>query len=150
MKNFQLLFLLVFSLLLVSCSSDDNNPAEAQSPLNGKWEIFQSLTGGSSPYSLEVNLNLTFSGNVVSGSGTIIHSQTSGGATFTVTIQDNISGSYNDPNINITVSNSSEGSSFTYNGTWNTKNVSFTGTVTINDGNEVSTYESVSLFKNND
>lgn len=149
MKIYKSILLFVFTLLFVSCSNDDDNPTETQSPLNGNWEISQSVTGGSSPYSLDVNLNLTFSGNVVSGSGTIIHSQTSGGTTFTVTLQNSISGSYSDPNINITLSNSSAGSSFTYNGTWNTKNVNFTGTVTINDGNEVSTYESVSLFKNN-
>ena len=148
MKIIQSLFLLVFSLLLISCSSDDDSPTETQSPLNGKWEISQSITGGSSPYSLEVSMNLTINGNVVSGSGTIVHSKTSGGATFTVTIQDDISGSYNDPNINITSSSGDD--SFTYIGSWNNKNVNFTGTVTINDGNEIYTYESVSLFKNND
>lgn len=141
------LFIILFSLLLISCSGDDN-PTETQSPLNGEWEIFESVAGGSSPYSLEVNLNLTFTGNNITGTGTIIHSESSGGATFTVTIQDNISGTYNDPSITVTAANSSAGSSFTYNGNWNTKNVNFTGTVTVNDGNNEFTYQNVSLFKN--
>ncbi len=128
---YKFLFIPLISFLLISCSDDDDNPAESSTnPLNGKWEAFKSISGGENN-SISIDANLSFDGNDVSGSGTITYTNADVSPNVDVTITESITGTYNNPNISISISDGGAGNVFEYSGVWVTENEIFEGTATI-------------------
>ncbi len=77
MKNIKYLFLMVFSLLVVSCNSDDDGGSNVNdSALVGSWGAKEIVDG------VEYDLTITFNAN---GSGTIVDKFTIEGETETET-----------------------------------------------------------------
>ena len=149
LKN--ILFLLFFSLVFIACSSDDDNPAEStSSPLNGKWSMEASSSGGGMDYDITTSLDLNFDGSKVTGSGTTHYTITQNSQTNSLTIQNDIAGTYNDPNINLSVTDATTGYIFNYIGSWETKNENFKGTVKVKVGDTEYTLENMFLFKESD
>ena len=90
--------------------------------------------------SLVVNANLTVTNNTISGTGSVNFHDSEDGATLT--IQDDFSGTLNEPNISVSV-----GDSFTFTGTNSGGGDSFHGTATIKIGDMIYTITDQSFFK---
>jgi hypothetical protein len=149
MKQIKYIFVIIIAAFaLISCSSDsDNNPAGSSgSQLDGTWKMGYSLFSSNLTVSLEVNVNLTFNNGQISGTGVITYSRDENGTQTNVTIQDDITGSYNDPNVNVTVTDGTTGYKFNYVGSWEDQNSSFNGIAKVTVGDNVYTHEDLSFF----
>ena len=146
MKKAYYIFLSLLLAAFTACSDDDNPAENKGSQLDGVWQSAAYQVGGEAPYEYNVSLDLAFPDSKVTGEGTINYSVTKNGITANVTIKDELTGSYNNPNINIGITDGTTGYIYNYVGKWTKENEIFEGTMKITIDTEVYTYQEVNLF----
>jgi len=152
MKKLILYVVLVAGLILSTsaCKSSDNltDPVTPISEINGNWRTASWTSNSGGIYdSLVVELKLTETDGVVSGTGTVAVLFQDSGKSISATFNGNVKGSYSGQNINITLTSSITGDKYIYTGSWKSRNINFSGTASIKVLGVSHIYQEVSLFK---
>jgi len=126
MKYFKLFFLFVFSLIIIGCSSDDDNPASPQtSILKGTWSDSVKV----SSQSLSTSLSIDESSGVVTGSGKISFIDETSSSKKEISFQTTAAGTFFSKDVVVSVT--SEENKYTFTGKLSNDNSTMSGTAVL-------------------
>ncbi len=126
MKHLKIISLFIFSLILINCSSDDDNPSSPEaSAIKGTWSDSVNTSG----QILTAELSLDESSGVISGSGDVSYKEESGTSTKSFSFINSATGTIQSKDVVINVVFAD--SKFTFTGKLSNDNSTMSGTAVM-------------------
>lgn len=132
------IFFLLLTLLLVSCSKDDEvtNPTNDEL-ITGKWKMEFYITTGNQTDSLKCTMDLAGRNGTFTGTGDLTYGGSRGTTSFLYKIKDDATGTYSETAINVTLKSAISGDTYNFTGSRDTQislTTRYKGKVTMTAG----------------